>query len=319
MKTCLTILLAMLVLSVGAYTNEWMGLGGGLSPLDTVETHNLAKTTHPKYVQWDISYQYYLTNGSGFLFADRCYGTNAPFVQFVGFGWPDDLPTNQIASFFPVVTDRYPNVYAWVICNEFQGPTYRQHICDMIRMFHDANPNVRICAPAESFNYDPYYCDYILAEGAFTNLDIFVMHDYVQCPGNGGPISGEWWTNDYDHPYQMTVHPTYPTMTERLDWMNTYTNALRTNFPGGPKVAITEYGLYASNTADAYAARRIAIQYGVPFFVQYPTPPANVYGVSAPYHHGVTNPLGGGYTFTESLQAFSKLLGARAQTFRIRK
>lgn len=300
-------LLVMLILCVWSSVANAAGfylLGGGYAhPWDTAVTHGLLTNTPGDYTLATVNYDYW-TNGTG----------KPPGVTTNGPAFYDDVfrlnqgrkilavfynvPTNAIASFVPMIVARYPDIWAVGPINENSDYSV---IVPTISLFRLALPNTRLFGPNYQNDYAPSYLDALIASNTLAQFDILSMHDYFACPGNGSAIPPPWTTNVYAHPNEVTSHG-YPALADRLALLKTYVPNLRTNTFTGPKVMITEYGLYVSNRNDALLAADIFRAQNIPV-IMWAGFPANTTN-SFPYGNAIYNEDGSAVAWSEAMQAF---------------
>lgn len=262
--------------------------------------HTLMRTVPATYVNLPITYAI-LTGGAyggypdGTNYYDAQYALNTNWNVILQFS---DMPTNLIATYVPYLVNRYP---AWMVVplNENDDAAESSEI---IKIYRAALPSQRMGGPALYHIVNPPYIDALVASNAFQLLDSFIAHDYLACPLNGVCTAG-WWDEPYFHPIDVptSYHPEWSVgnLRSRLEWMNSYTNLLRTDFTDTPKVMITEYGIYQNNTADGKYAGQIFRNMQIPVWVT-----ANFATTNAcPYNNALYDGDGVGY-FTESQQNF---------------
>jgi hypothetical protein len=275
-----------------------------LQPTDTPQAHALQSKVDAEYILFSISYDQW-TNGLGPSYYDDQAALASNNVSKFLFKFDQDLPTNAISSFVPEILARYPFAWAVIPINE---ETNVGVASDTIKIYRNVLATNILLGPSVQNTYSPAYMDALAASNALQLLDGIDMHDYFACPGNGGlPTNGPpWTTNYYVHPQDTpTNYVGYPNLQGRIDWMRTYTNQLRTNWPAIPKVWVAEYGLYIFDTNDAVTAAAIFRDNQVPVFVWlscgYPSCVTNV----APYSPVLydENPPYAGY-YSPPLDAF---------------
>jgi hypothetical protein len=241
----------------------------GLDPLNIDITDDLQRTLPCKYSLCGISYDTW-TNGLGPTYYDDMYTLNSNYTLIWSF---QDCPTNVIASWVPEVLNRYP--LHWAVEPIIESST--TNCADRIRLFRQTLPNTILMGPALYSDYDPVWMDEFAAFGGFTNLDIISMHDYFHTPGNGDGnytnFYAPWGPEDYCSPNDNTKAESYwcdTNFTARINWIRSYTNLLRTNYPSVPKVMLTEFGLFVSNSADARTVARTINRESVPVILSSP-------------------------------------------------
>lgn len=275
--------------------------------------HTLMSNVPATYVNMPITYAI-LTGGAyggspnGTNYYDLTYALNTNngwrvILQF------SDMPTNKILDYLPYLTNRYP---CWMVIPLNENPDTTE-TSETIKYYRAVMPNMRLGGPALYHLQNPTYINTLITNGAFQMLDSFVMHDYLAVPLNGLCTSG-WWTNEYYHPiYTPTNYNpgwSVSNLVNRLTWMNSYTNVLRTNFTDTPKVMVTEYGIYQNDAPDGAYAGQVFRNMQIPVWVT-----ANLAATNAcPYNNALYDGVGVGY-FTLGQQNFiSRVAPAKRAT-----
>lgn len=262
--------------------------------------HTLMRTVPATYVNLPITYAI-LTGGpyggypNGTNYYDAQYALNTSWNIILQFS---DMPTNLIATYLPYLVNRYP---CWMVIPLNENPDTSE-TSQIIKLYRAALPTVRMGGPALYHMVNPPYIDALIASNAFQLLDSFIMHDYLAVPLNGVCTDG-WWTNSYFHPSNTPTgyHPEWSVgnLQSRLEWMQTYTNLLRTDYLDTPKIMITEYGIYQNDIPDGAYAGELFRRMKIPVWVT-----ANFAATNqCPFNNALYDGTGVGY-FTESQQTF---------------
>lgn len=275
--------------------------------------HTLMSNVPATYVNMPITYAI-LTGGAyggspnGTNYYDLTYALNTNngwrvILQF------SDMPTNKILTYLPYLTNRYP---CWMVIPLNENPDTTE-TSETIKYYRAVMPNMRLGGPALYHLQNPTYVNTLITNGAFQMLDSFVMHDYLAVPLNGLCTSG-WWTNEYYHPiYTPTNYNpgwSVSNLVNRLTWMNSYTNVLRTNFTDTPKVMVTEYGIYQNDAPDGAYAGQVFRNMQIPVWVTANFATTN----QCPYNNALYDGVGVGY-FTLGQQNFiSRVAPAKRAT-----
>ena len=251
----------------------------GFHPWDAPTTHEFQHTIKSTYCIPSIDYNWWVngTNSEGWdgpRFYDEVYRLNKDHNMILTFG---DIPEDKFVEFVQMITKRYPTWGVSPIC-EIEDPVKSSKI---IKQFRAALPEVRLVGPNLMNDYTPGYMDYLVSTGAMGCLDVVSMHDYFACPGNGSAPKAPWDKLPYFHP-NASVNG-YPNLLGRIRWMESYVKHLRQSTFAGPKVILTEYGIYNVNVDDAKQAALVSKFTGVPLILSTPHSPNTIY----PYSNGV--------------------------------
>jgi hypothetical protein len=292
--------LLVLLASIGSAATPSPLLGiWGKHPWDSDVTHALLDTLPYTYTYINLDYDYW-TNGTPFLedgpdFYDEFYNLNLNSTQIWGiYG----VPTNAIASFVPQILARYPLIAAVIPINEETNYSIAN---STTLLFRAAVTNKPLLGPAWLNDYSISYMTNTMV--SLTNYDGLIMHDYSHVPGQGVVSYPPWQETDYYHPDQNP--PGWTNFTARIQWMRSFTNYLRTNYPTWPKVMLTEWAIYVSNTTDAVKSGRIVYDMQLPVIFNSPNGPAGRTN-SLSYNQAYYNSNASAAVWSEAMQEFVK-------------
>ena len=267
----------------------------GFHPWDEASTHAFQHTIKSTYCIPSVDYDRWHGTEYGVKFYDEVYRLNKDHNMILTFG---DIPEDKFVEFVQMITQRYP---AWGVSPICEVEDFVKS-SNSIKAFRAALPDVRLVGPNLMNDYTPGYMDYLVSTGAIGCLDVISMHDYFACPGNGSGPKAPWDQLPYVHPNASVNR--YPNLLGRIRWMESYVKHLRPSTFDGPKVILTEYGIYNANVDDAKQAALVSKFTGVPFIISTPHSPVQIY----PYSNGVWDPVTKNPSWSLPIQEYLKTM-----------